>query len=257
MAFDGSARSERDVNFLHLRFSGLDLDAAIDAVAARASLRAPFCYVATPNVDHVVGLSAEPARRPLYDAAWLLLNDSRVLANLAHRAGIVLPAAPGADLAERLFDAVIDRHEPITIIGGDDLAIEELRRRYRLTNVRWHRPPMGVKRDPNAIVRAAAFAAAQPSRFTFICVGAPQQEMIAYAICQLGGATGVGLCVGAALDFLSGRVERAPRWMRAAGLEWLHRLASEPARLWRRYLVTGPKVFSLFAAWRASMAAAS
>jgi exopolysaccharide biosynthesis WecB/TagA/CpsF family protein len=114
---------------------------------------------------------------------------------------------------------------------------------------------MGLKQKPGAIVRAAAFAAAQSSRFTFICVGAPQQEMIAYAIAQRGDASGVGLCVGAGLDFLSGQTKRAPVWMRTVGLEWLHRLANEPARLWKRYLVTGPKVFALFAAWRASMAA--
>jgi exopolysaccharide biosynthesis WecB/TagA/CpsF family protein len=114
---------------------------------------------------------------------------------------------------------------------------------------------MGLKQKPEAIVKAAAFAAAQPSRFTFICVGAPQQELIAYAIAQRGDAMGVGLCVGAALEFLSGQTQRAPVWMRKAGLEWLYRLASEPGRLWKRYLVTGPKVFSLFAAWRASMAA--
>ena len=257
MAFDGSARAERSVNFLHLKFSALNLDAATDAVSARASIGAPFCYVVTPNVDHVVSIAAEPARRPLYEAAWLLLNDSRILEGLAQRAGIGLPVATGSDLAKRLFDNVIERDEPITIIGGDDLAIAQLKRRYRLSNVRWHRPPMGLKHDAQAIVRAAAFAASQPSRFTFICVGAPQQDMIAYAIAQHGGATGVGLCVGAALDFLSGRIERAPRWMRVAGLEWLHRLMAEPARLWRRYLVTGPRVFSLFASWRASMAAAS
>ena len=257
MAFDSSARAERGVDFLHLKFSGLDLDAATDAVAARASLGGPFSYVVTPNVDHIVSLSGEPARRPLYEAAWLMLNDSRILESLAKRAGIGLPVATGSDLAERLFGAVIERDEPVTIIGGDDLAIAQLKRRYRLSNVRWHRPPMGLKGDAQAIVRAAAFAASQPSRFTFICVGAPQQEMIAYAIAQHGGATGVGLCVGAALDFLSGRAERAPRWMRRARLEWLHRLAAEPVRLWRRYLVTGPRVFSLFATWRASMAAAS
>lgn len=255
MAFDGSTSAHSGVDFLHINFSGLGLDAAIDAIAARASLNAPFAYVATPNVDHIVGLSAEPARRALYEGAWLTLNDSRILERLAKRVGIVLPVACGSDLAERLFDVVIDRREPVTIIGGDDLGVAELKRRYRLTDVRWHRPPMGLKRSADAIVRAAAFAAAQPSRFTFICVGAPQQEMIAYAIAQHPNARGVGLCVGSALDFLSGRLQRAPRWMRSAGLEWLHRVISEPARLWRRYLVAGPRVFSLFAAWRASMAA--
>lgn len=257
MAFDGGPRVQGPVNFLGVDFTAMDLDAAVDAVTARASLDAAFAYVTTPNVDHVVALESEPARRPLYDNAWLRLNDSRILETLAKRAGVALPVATGADLAEKLFDTVIDRHEPITIIGGHSAMLEELTRRYRLTNVRWHRPPAGLKLKPDAIVAAAAFAAAQGSRFTFICVGAPQQEMVAYAIAQHGGATGVGLCVGAALEFLSGHVRRAPFWMREARLEWLYRLLSEPGRLWKRYLVTGPRVFSMFSSWRAEMAAAS
>jgi N-acetylglucosaminyldiphosphoundecaprenol N-acetyl-beta-D-mannosaminyltransferase len=257
MAFDAGSRAASTINFLGLNFSTFDLEGALDHVSAHASIGAPFSYVATPNVDHVVGLAREPSRRPLYDNAWLTLNDSRILQALAKNAGVALPNVTGADLAEALFDRIIDRHEAITIIGGDSEMITELKRRYRLTNVRWHAAPMGLKQKPAAIVAAAAFAAKQNARFTFICVGAPQQEMIAYAIAQHGGATGVGLCVGAALDFLAGRTERAPSWMRAAGLEWLHRLASEPQRLWRRYLVDGPYVFSLFRAWRAEMAAAS
>jgi N-acetylglucosaminyldiphosphoundecaprenol N-acetyl-beta-D-mannosaminyltransferase len=256
MAFDGASRAKSKVDFLDIGFSGLDLDSAVDAVTARASIvGARFAYVATPNVDHVVGLAAEPARKALYDNAWLTLNDSRVLRALGARAGLDLPVATGSDLVERLFDDVIDRREPITIIGGDEEAVDALRRRYYLTDVRWHRAPMDLKKKPDAIVRAANFAAAQSSRFTFICVGAPQQEMIAYAIAQRGDARGVGLCVGAGLEFLAGTQQRAPQWMRGAGLEWLHRLLTQPQRLWRRYLVDGPKVFSLFATWRASMAA--
>ena len=53
--------------------------------------------------------------------------------------------------------------------------------------------------------------------------------------------------VGAAFDFIAGTKARAPRWMQKAGLEWLHRLASEPGRLWRRYFVTNT-IFMLGAA---------
>ncbi|WP_395644941.1 WecB/TagA/CpsF family glycosyltransferase [Terricaulis sp.] len=254
MAFDG-APATAAVDFLDIEFSGVDLEMALDRIAVRASLNLPFAYVATPNVDHVVSLARDAGRRPLYDAAWLTLNDSCVLRSLAARAGLDLPVATGADLAERLLERVIDRHEPITVIGGDTKSIAELKRRYGLTDVRWHCPPMGLKNNPDAIVAAADFAALQGARFTFICVGAPQQELIAYAMRRRGDATGVGLCVGAALDFLSGRANRAPQWMRDLGVEWLHRLVSQPRRMWRRYLVDGPAVFSLFSAWRASMAA--
>jgi N-acetylglucosaminyldiphosphoundecaprenol N-acetyl-beta-D-mannosaminyltransferase len=52
----------------------------------------------------------------------------------------------------------------------------------------------------------------------------------------------VMLGVGAAFDMNSGNLRRAPKWMRDNGLEWLFRLTSEPRRLWRRYLITIPKV---------------
>jgi N-acetylglucosaminyldiphosphoundecaprenol N-acetyl-beta-D-mannosaminyltransferase len=45
----------------------------------------------------------------------------------------------------------------------------------------------------------------------------------------------VTLCIGATIDFLAGEKRRAPLWMRRVGLEWLHRVASEPRRLARRY----------------------
>jgi N-acetylglucosaminyldiphosphoundecaprenol N-acetyl-beta-D-mannosaminyltransferase len=50
----------------------------------------------------------------------------------------------------------------------------------------------------------------------------------------------VMLGVGAAFDFNSGKLRRAPAWMGNAGLEWLFRLLIEPKRLWKRYLVTIP-----------------
>jgi len=57
--------------------------------------------------------------------------------------------------------------------------------------------------------------------------------------------------VGAAFDFLSGSRQRAPRWMQRAGFEWLHRLGSEPRRLWRRYLIGNPEFVVRFAiSWR-------
>ena len=51
----------------------------------------------------------------------------------------------------------------------------------------------------------------------------------------------VMLGVGAAFDFLAGVKRQAPRWLQRAGLEWLFRLASEPRRLWRRYLIQNPR----------------
>jgi N-acetylglucosaminyldiphosphoundecaprenol N-acetyl-beta-D-mannosaminyltransferase len=70
----------------------------------------------------------------------------------------------------------------------------------------------------------------------FVGLGCPKQER--WMAMHRGKIDAVMIGVGAAFDFHAGTVRRAPRWMREHGLEWLHRLGSEPRRLWRRYLVT-------------------
>ena len=64
-----------------------------------------------------------------------------------------------------------------------------------------------------------------------------------------GRIKAVMIGVGAAFDFHSGTIKRAPRWMQDSGLEWLHRLFAEPRRLWKRYLVTNT-LFVCGAAWQ-------
>jgi N-acetylglucosaminyldiphosphoundecaprenol N-acetyl-beta-D-mannosaminyltransferase len=81
------------------------------------------------------------------------------------------------------------------------------------------------------------------ARLVFVALGCPKQE--AWMLAHRGALGAVMLGAGAAFDFLAGTQPRAPRWMRRAGLEWMHRLYREPRRLWRRYLVTN----TLFLAW--------
>ena len=70
----------------------------------------------------------------------------------------------------------------------------------------------------------------------FVSLGCPKQEY--WMATHRGRLPCVMLGVGAAFDFHAGQVGRAPPWMRDHGLEWLHRLASQPGRLWRRYAYT-------------------
>ena len=70
----------------------------------------------------------------------------------------------------------------------------------------------------------------------WVSLGCPKQEL--WMEQHRGRVQAVMVGVGAAFDYHAGTVRRAPLWAQKAGLEWLHRLASEPRRLWRRYLVT-------------------
>jgi N-acetylglucosaminyldiphosphoundecaprenol N-acetyl-beta-D-mannosaminyltransferase len=73
----------------------------------------------------------------------------------------------------------------------------------------------------------------------WVGLGAPKQDVAADRLRVLHAAP-VILGVGAAFDFVAGTKRRAPAWMRDAGLEWLHRLGSEPHRLWKRYVIGDP-----------------
>lgn len=235
----------------YVRFLGLDFEPMETATAAarldlESGMGGRFSYVVTPNVDHCVRLERDPALRPLYEEAGLLLNDSRILEILAAKDGKALTASPGADIVETLLRDHIDPDEPVVVIGCETDDIEALKRHYGLTRLAWHAPPHGLHKKPEAIASAAAFMAAHPARFHFLCVGSPQQEMVAHAAHLRGDVEGVGLCCGASLDFLTGKTKRAPKWMRASKLEWLHRLASNPRRLAKRYLLDGPRILQIW-----------
>jgi N-acetylglucosaminyldiphosphoundecaprenol N-acetyl-beta-D-mannosaminyltransferase len=213
----------------------------------------PYSYVVTPNVDHIVRLqeSQESIRqlRPLYEAAGLCLCDSKILHMLARLRGVSLPVVPGSELTESMFDHLIHPDDRIAVVGGDDALLKDLKARYGNIEFIQHCPPMGLRKNAAARATAAAFIARSGARYTFIAVGSPQQEMIASEARDLPGAKGVALCIGASLEFLTGRVRRAPRLAQTLGLEWAHRLLSDPKRMWRRYLVEGPRIFLLTYRW--------
>jgi N-acetylglucosaminyldiphosphoundecaprenol N-acetyl-beta-D-mannosaminyltransferase len=239
------------VRLLGLDFAALDVAAAAARIAQQPA-DAPFRYVVTPNADHLVRLARHPELQAAYAGAWLRLLDSRVVARAARLLGLTTPpVAPGSDLTALLLAGHLKSGERVTIVGLRSARLPELIRRYRLDAVAHNDPPIGFENDRTAFQAAISFVLAHPARFTFLAVGSPRQEMLAAAIAATGQARGIGLCVGASLDFLSGAVPRAPAWMCGAGLEWLYRLASDPRRLAWRYLVQDPAVFALlFREWR-------
>lgn len=239
----------KSYDFCGARFDPLTAEET-EAQCASITPRDQFRYIVTPNVDHLVRLSRDAKTYdPLYRGAWLSVCDSRILEILAQISGVPLRAVPGSDLTKSLFDHHIHSGEAVNVIGGDDDVIAAVAAKYNLTNLNHHQPPMGLRSNPAAVQECAKFISANPARFTFICVGSPQQEMVAQAAQAIGGARGLGLCVGASLDFLAGKVRRAPLWMQRLRMEWLFRLLSEPKRLWRRYLLDGPSIFLIWLKW--------
>ncbi len=233
------------VRLLGLDFADLDVAEAAARIAARPAT-AKFGYVVTPNADHLVRLARQPALLPLYRNASLCLLDSRVVRRAARVLGLRAPkVAPGSDLAARLLRRHVLPGERVTIIGLRRCHLPRLIDECGLTAPAHYDPPMGFERDPVEWQRVVQFVLEHPARLVFLAIGSPRQERLAAAIAATGMATGTALCIGAGLDFLAGVERRAPAWLQRAGLEWLHRLAADPSRLARRYLLDDPPVFAL------------
>lgn len=233
------------VRLLGLDFADVDAPRAAELLARRPASD-PFGYVVTPNADHLVRLHKHPELASLYEGAMLRLLDSRVVALASRSVGLPTPCvAPGSDLTAVLLRNHVSDGERVTIVGLSARLLPALMERTGITAPAHYDPPAGFDLYPDAMQTAVDFVLAHPARFVFLAVGSPRQEMLAAAIRATGRATGVGLCIGASLEFIAGGRPRAPQWMQHAGLEWLHRLTRQPRRMARRYLIDCPAIFPL------------
>lgn len=239
--------------FLGVDFDRLSRAAAVARVGALAGDGA-FAYVVTPNVDHIVQLhrAEDQELAASYQAATLCLCDSRILARLARWSGLALPVVAGSDLTRDLLEAALPSCK-IAVVGGDAALHQALEARFPRFRWSFHHPPMGVRRNAAARAAIADFVETTAADVVFLAIGAPQSEIVCAEIGARGQARGVALCIGASLEFLTGAKSRAPHWMQRASLEWLYRLLSEPRRLWRRYLVDGPRIFWIWWQWHRVM----
>lgn len=181
--------------------------------------------------------------RAAHEAASMITPDGMPLALVGRLRGLPVQRTPGADLMDAAMAAGRVHGIRHYLYGGDVGVAEQLKARLEakypgVQIVGTFCPPF---RKPTAEEDAATRQAVADCGAHLVWVGlsTPKQEYWMLENYRHMSATLLG--VGAAYDFLSGRKARAPMWMRNHGLEWLHRLVSEPKRLWRRYLVLAPK----------------
>ncbi|HET6389450.1 WecB/TagA/CpsF family glycosyltransferase [Hyphomicrobium sp.] len=235
------------VEFLGLKFDGGSLETAIEDMLSGAGH--PFRYVVTPNVQHVVHIHEQGDKlRDKYAAAWRIYCDSRVLKGLARLCGSKLDVVTGSDLTAGLLERASSLGLKVAIVGPSASDSVILGKRYPGLAIASYTPPMNFISSEAEVQSCIAFICGAGADIIFLAVGSPQQETLAHRLLEYPDAKGVLLCIGASIDFLTGRQQRAPRWMQHSGLEWLHRLVSDPKRLAQRYLLKCPKIFGLVVA---------
>ncbi len=202
-------------------------------------------YVCTPNVDYVVRAERDMAFLSAINDADLRLPDGKWIVYASRIAGRPLRATvTGRLLIPRLAAVCRDRDLAMSLLGaGPGVAAAAA---VRLTEahpglVIKHAisPPMGFVVGSDADAAILEKLSADPPAILCVALGAPKQELWMQAHrSDLPDTILVG--IGAGLDIVAGRFRTAPAWMTSLGFEWMFRLAQEPRRLARRYLVDDP-----------------
>lgn len=204
-------------------------------------------YVVTPNVDHAVMFQHHAGLRSAYDHAAMVVADGAPLILASRLLGRGLPErVAGSDLgpqtireASRRFMSHGGQKMRVFLLGAgpgvaDRAAEKILEANPGVEIVGTYCPPLGFEKDTAENQKAVdAVAQAKPD-LLLVGLGAPKQELWVSENREKLEAR-VALCIGATIDFLAGEKKRSPVWMQQAGLEWLHRLLSEPKRLAKRY----------------------
>ena len=214
-------------------------DQILDWAAQRLSR-----LVCCASVNNIMAARDSSEFNEVMASADLVTSDGMPLVWLLR--GLGIPDAErvyGPDLMPSVLEAAAKSGVPVGLYGGSaevlGQLVERLPARFPLLNITYKESPpfrIPTSQEDERTTQAIADAGV---RILFVGLSTPKQERWMYS--HRGRVDAVMLGVGAAFDFLAGAKPQAPRWMQQNGLEWLFRLATEPRRLWKRYLGQNPR----------------
>jgi N-acetylglucosaminyldiphosphoundecaprenol N-acetyl-beta-D-mannosaminyltransferase len=207
------------------------------------------CYIIAANVHVVMTAHWNRAYRQVVNNAALVTPDGMPLVWALHLLGQQhATRVYGPDLMLAWCQRASDVQLSIYLYGGTEAMLQKLQRELRsqfpqLIIAGAHAPPFR-ELTPAEEAKDIERINTSGAKVVFVALGCPKQED--WMARQQNQIHAVMIGVGAAFAFHSGEVNQAPRWMMAAGLEWLYRFAVEPKRLWKRYLINNPAFILLF-----------
>lgn len=228
------------IEILGVPFARLEPGAALDE-AERLYERELPAMIAHANVHTLNLASQDAAYLDVLRGGDMVLNDGKGVMLGARLLGERFPA----DLNGNFFTPLVvaraaERGWPIFLLGAKPGVPERLADVLRARHpgiriVGCHHGHFAPAEEADIVVSIRE----QGTGLLLVGMGNPHQErFLARRLAETGARLGIG--VGAYFDFQTGNVPRAPGWMNRYGLEWVFRLAQEPRRMWRRYLVGNP-----------------
>jgi N-acetylglucosaminyldiphosphoundecaprenol N-acetyl-beta-D-mannosaminyltransferase len=234
---------------------GMRVDATSYEDASRRVVRwaqeGRSAYVCVASVHMVMEAFDSEGFQRVVNGAALVTPDGMPLVWALRRLGVGgASRVYGADLTASVVERAARERVPVGLYGGTpeslDSFVRVLEERYPGIRVVCRIAPPFRPLTPEEDEAVTQEITSSGARILFVGIGCPKQEK--WMADHEGRIPAVMLGVGAAFDFITGRVRQAPRWMQAAGLEWMFRLAMEPRRLWKRYAKHNPRFAALFMA---------
>jgi N-acetylglucosaminyldiphosphoundecaprenol N-acetyl-beta-D-mannosaminyltransferase len=202
-------------------------------------------YVCVAAAHLLVKCQDNPVLRKGVQAAGMVVPDGQPLVWMLKLFGFNnSQRIYGPDLMLELCSLAERKKWSIFLVGGaknqGNILSQKLLKRFPQLQIADYvetpTRPIPVKHDQDILARINA----TKPKIVFVGLGCPNQELWMIRNRDKIEAP-VLIGVGAAFDFISGKVHQAPPWMRKNGLEWLFRLSQDPVRLWRRYTLTNAR----------------
>jgi N-acetylglucosaminyldiphosphoundecaprenol N-acetyl-beta-D-mannosaminyltransferase len=238
---------------LGVQVSATDYARAADAICAAATERRPMAVAALAS-HGIMEAHRDPALRAQLNTFELVLPDGQSVRwgmNFLGGAGLREPVS-GPDLTELLLARAATEGLPVYFYGSTPTTLARLTasacQRHPGLVIAGVEPSRFAVLDSTELPQIARRIADTGARLVFVGLGCPRQEAFTHALRPHVDVPVIA--VGAAFDFSAGLLSRPPKVWRRLGLEWLWRLALEPGRLWRRYLLLGPHYLGLLAGQR-------
>ncbi|MBV8673077.1 MAG: WecB/TagA/CpsF family glycosyltransferase [Acidobacteriaceae bacterium] len=237
-------------NVLGIMINAIDYEATLDFIfkAAYDSRTLLVSALAVHGVMTGVLDSEHKFRLNHFDVLVPDGQPVRWVLNWLHSTGLS-DRVRGPSLTRQVCVRAAAESVPIYLYGSTEEVLSQLRQRLEIEFPRiiiaGAEPSKFRRLTPDEKLQLAHKIHASGAAITLVGLGCPRQETFAYEFQNILSMP--ILTVGAAFPFLAGLIEEAPEWMGRWGLEWLFRLASEPHRLWKRYLYLNPAYLFLVA----------
>lgn len=228
--------------------SAVDYEYATQKIVEAAQYRTPLSVAALAVHGVMTGFSNHTHRRRI-NGIDLVLPDGqpvRWALNWIHRLGLK-DRVRGPQLTLKVVEAAAEQSLPIYLYGTTEDTLrrftESLEQRFPGLVVAGAEPSKFRRLSKQEKLEVIGRIEGSGARLVFVGLGCPRQEVWVYEYRDLIQMP--LLAVGAAFSFHAGELRLAPGWMQRYGLEWLYRLAQEPKRLWKRYLLFGSAYLAL------------